>query len=213
MWSHQVTRLWVVLGSFCPWSRLLLGPVVTHCQFVQSVQSCCFYQVAAALPTAATLLAPPPAGWDNSILYPTLSLRRPAQWSTTGPALGGWLFTPSPAVSLCVLPYLCLLLVWLLWDVGFLPTPALSLCYFSHLCSVRVSVLTLPPLSPGKVQHSTPQPMLVLDYNSLFIFFSFVVWGGFSLFRGCTGLCSWGVGRGVSYGVCYSSVHSAGLWK
>jgi hypothetical protein len=37
-WSHQVTVLQAVFGSFCPQSRLQLGPEVTHCQFMQGGQ-------------------------------------------------------------------------------------------------------------------------------------------------------------------------------
>jgi hypothetical protein len=92
IWSNQVTGLWVEFGSFCPQGRLQLGPEVTHCQFMQSVQSCCFHHEAGELPYSNSVwLVPPPARRGNSALSTDISPTGPAQWCSTSSALGGWL--------------------------------------------------------------------------------------------------------------------------
>jgi hypothetical protein len=85
------------------------------------------------------------------------------------------------------------------------PTPALSLYYFIHW---EFGSLPHPPFSE-QIQHSTSPLLLVLDYNLLFMLFSFFWGGGFNLPRGWTGLCSWG----VTCGACCSPVGFAGLHR
>jgi hypothetical protein len=70
----------------------------------------------------------------------------------------------------------------------------------------------LHPCSLGQVPCSTPSWLLVLDYNLLFMLSSFVR-GGFNLPKGCTALCSLGVGKGVPCGSSCSTVGSAGLCR
>jgi hypothetical protein len=41
-----VSSTWFLLFT----GYVAMGPKVTHCQFVQGIQSCCFHQVAAMLP-------------------------------------------------------------------------------------------------------------------------------------------------------------------
>jgi hypothetical protein len=65
------------------------------------------------------------------------------------------------------------------------------------------------PILRGRFSVSPPSLLLVLDYHLLFIFFSFAGEGGFSLFRSCTGLFSWGVGERVTCGTWSSPVSSA----
>jgi hypothetical protein len=84
------------------------------------------------------------------------------------------------------------------------PIPAVI--FFSlHLLRI---LLFSPPHSVWHVQCSTPPLLSVLDWNLLFVLFSFVE--GDSI---CAGLCKQGVGRGVMYGACWSPVCSAGLSK
>jgi hypothetical protein len=60
-------------------------------------------------------------------------------------------------------------------------------------------VLCPAPILQGRYSVSPTLPLSLLDYTLLFMFFSFAGVGRFSLPNGCTGLCSWGVGRGVAH--------------
>jgi hypothetical protein len=96
--------------------------------------------------------------------------------------------------------------VFLLWEVGLLPYSHSQPLLLFPPCSLSVQLLALPPFSvTGSAFH--PPFLSVLDYNSLFMLFSFVQ-GGFNLPKGYAGVCSQGVGRGV---MCCSPVGSAGL--
>jgi hypothetical protein len=136
------------------------------------------------------LVSSSPSKVEQFTLSTIISSRRLAQQSTI-PTLGGWLVTPSP------------LSAFIFWN-------AFVYWEFSSL---------LYPCSPRVVQHSTLLPLLVIDYISLFMLFSFV-WGGFNLPRDCTGLCFHRVSRGVACGVCYWPIGSqiyagsteTGLW-
>jgi hypothetical protein len=114
-------------------------------------------------------LASPPARGGNSVLSNALSLRRPAQVSTTTP----------------------------LWEDGLSPPhhppthpPALSLCCFSCIHSLRVWLLAPPPFSrAGSVFHPNSTVSVRLQF-AVYAFQLYCWWGAFSLPRSCTGLCS-----------------------
>jgi hypothetical protein len=150
---------------------------------VQSVQSgCCLYQATVALLYSCNCLwsAPLPARWGNSVLSTALILTKLAQTASTSPALRGWLIIPPPFSEFCLTSLLlsassAALGGWLI------APPLLS---FSE---------SLAPCST----HSTLPPLSVLDCNLLFMLFSFVWRGRFTLPRGCAGLCSQQGGRGV----------------
>jgi hypothetical protein len=91
-----VAGMWAVFDSFCLKGRLQMRSQLTHFQSTQSGQSSCFHQAAAALPYSCNSVwwSLPPARCGNSILSTSLTLTRPAQGSTTGPILGGWLVAP-----------------------------------------------------------------------------------------------------------------------
>jgi hypothetical protein len=111
---------------------------------------CWFCQAAAVLPYSCNSVwsAPPPARWGNSVLSTALSLRKLAQQFS----------------------------IPLLWEADLL-----------HHCSqillpvppslVEIFGSLLHPCSPRLVQCSTPPPLSVVDYNSLFMFLSFVQGG------------------------------------
>jgi hypothetical protein len=102
-----------------------------------------------------------------------------------GPTLGSWLVTPHLLSA-------------------FVTCPAL----------VHLKFRSLPhPHSLKQVQCSIPSPLSELDYNSLFIVFSFVQEGVVHFVWGYTWSCSQGMGRGVMCGSCHSLIGSAGLHK
>jgi hypothetical protein len=159
MWSHPLTVLWVVFGSFYAqgnWGK------VTKCHFVQGVQSfCCFHQAAALFPDSCNYCL---VGFSHSKVEQfsfdtALSPTRPVQGSTTGPVLGGWLVAQPLPSAFVTFP------TFVHWEFGSLP----------HL------------LSLGQLQHSTLLLLLLLNWNSLFIFS--VLLGRIHLPRDCTGFC------------------------
>jgi hypothetical protein len=105
--------------------------------------------------------------------------------------LGGWLVPHPPP-----------LWVQLLWKVGlYHPLPqALSAYSFPHFHLLRIWLLA-PALSQRLVQCSTPPPLPLIDYSSLFMFVSFVQ-VEFNLPRSCIGLCSQVVGTQFSLVEC-----------
>jgi hypothetical protein len=128
---------------------LQLWPEVTHCQFMQGVQSCCFHQAAAALPYSYNSVwsAPLPVRWGNLVFGTVFSPMRLAQGSTTSSTLGCRLVA-SPMLSAFVASaHLCSVLVWPQWEVGWHPRTTLNLCYLSCLCSLRVWLLAPSPFS------------------------------------------------------------------
>jgi hypothetical protein len=127
--------------------------------------------------------APSPVRWGKSVLSIALSPLRPAQGSTMAP-LGR---------------LVCLLILLSVFDVF----PAFVHWEFSSLPH---------PHSWGRFSVPLHSPLLALDYNWLFMLFIFVG-GVFNLPKGYTGLCSRGVGKGVSCGMCCSPVGSAGLCR
>jgi hypothetical protein len=153
-------------------------------------------------------LALPPARWGqfSSALSPMKLSDPPC------PCFGRLACHPTPTFRLCAFPHLCLLIVQFLWKVGLSLHPALHLCSLSHLCSLIVCLLAPTPFSKAGSAFHTHTPLSVVDYNSLFMLFSFVGWW-FNLPRGCAGLCSWGLGRGVACGACCSPVESADLHR
>jgi hypothetical protein len=97
----------------------------------------------------------------------------------------------------------------LFWEVLCHPTPALSLCCLTHVYSLRVLCwfwLLAPPLSPGQFPDSPPAPTIGVRLQFAVYVLQFC-WGGFSLPRGCTGLCFQGVGREVMHGSWCSPVN------
>jgi hypothetical protein len=111
-------------------------------------------------------------------------------------------YHPTPALTLCASPDLSWVLAAPLgvWYVA--PTPLSAFAAFPvfHWEFGAECLAPCPtPVLQGRFSIAPPSLLLVLDYSSLFMFFSFA-WGGFSLSRGCAGLFSWGVGRGVMHG-------------
>jgi hypothetical protein len=176
---------WLVstIVSTCPQSKLQLGAEITHCLFVQGGQNCCcFHQVAAALPYScnSAWLLPLPALWGNSVLNTALCPTRPALGSTTCPTLGSWLIA----------------------------SPLLSAFVSFHSLRIQHWEFSSLPHPLGQVQCSIPTSTVGVSLQ--FAVYVFFVWlGGFSLHRGCTGLCSLGVGKGVEHGAWNPPVHSA----
>jgi hypothetical protein len=76
-----------------------------------------------------------PSKVGNSVLNTVFCPTRPALGSITCPALGGWLFAPPPALSICASFDLCLLLVALL-GVCLVALPLLSAFVAFHLLRV-----------------------------------------------------------------------------
>jgi hypothetical protein len=170
MWSHQVTGLWAVFGSFCPQVRLLLGPQVTHCQFMQGIQSCCFTRKQLCCPTAATVsgwLLPQPHGAIQFWVLPSVSWDQLREvWEVC--------LSPHPhSQPLCLAsPLLCASSAPL---GDCLVTPHLLSAFVTAPTFVHWEFDSLPhSCSPEQVQHSTLPLLSVLDCNSLFMLFSFL---------------------------------------
>jgi hypothetical protein len=72
-----VSCIWFFLST----GQVATGAEVTHCQFVQGGQICCFSQVTAVLPYHCNSVwsGPPPVRWCNLVLNTALSLLRLAQ--------------------------------------------------------------------------------------------------------------------------------------
>jgi hypothetical protein len=113
---------------------------------------CCFYQAVAGMLYIynSVWLATPIARWSNSVLSMTFCPRRSAQGSTTTQ----------------------------LWVIYLSPHPNSAVFTFPAFVHSEFSFLS-HPCSQGWVQHSIPPLLLVLDYNLLYMLFSFV--GGHSI--------------------------------
>jgi hypothetical protein len=135
----------------------------------------------------------------QSVLSTTLSPMRLTQLPTTPPLWEVGLL-PHPCSQHLLLARLSLLRVQLLWEVGLSPHPCFPVLIPCHTFAFPSWEFgSLPhPIFPRLVQHSTPPPLSVVDYNSLFMFLSFVLGWGCNLPRGCTGLCSQGMSGGVT---------------
>jgi hypothetical protein len=167
------------VGSFCPQGKLQLGPVVAHYQTVQGGLICCSFQKAAALLPYWLVSSSPRKVRHFSFVHHPQSQEISSVICHT-PTLGGWVVAPPPlSVLVPCRAFPC-------WEYSSSP----------HSCSQSL------------VQCSTPSPLSLVDYNSIFIF-SVLFRGGFSLFRSCDKLCSQGVGGGVSCGGWLLSVGSA----
>jgi hypothetical protein len=106
---------------------LQLGSEVTHCQFIQGVQSCCFCSCV-ALQLQLCLVSPSPSKMGQFSFEYCLQSHE----------------TSSRIHSL-------------LWEVHLSSHPPLSLCCFSHLCSLRVQFLDPTLFSgTGSVFHPNP---------------------------------------------------------
>jgi hypothetical protein len=136
-----------------------------------------------------------------------------------GPAVTHYQFVQSGLIccfhqAAAALPYHLLLALpllpdsWLLWKVGLSPlTPTLSLCSSPCLHLLRVWFLASPLFSKvSSVFHP-------IHTTSGALQFTVYVQRGCSLLRGCAGVCSLGVDRGVMWGVWYSPVESADLHR
>jgi hypothetical protein len=142
-------------------------------QIIHGGQSCFFFtrqQASLLFSSSSVWSAPPPERLSNSVLNASLCSRDPS------PALlcEVGLSSPRPPHSqpLCFSPSL-LSVGSSSWRLASYPAPALSICWFTCISLLRIWLLVpLPCL--GKIQHSTPT--LVLEYSSLFMFFSFS-WG------------------------------------
>jgi hypothetical protein len=127
--------------------------------------------------------------------------------------LGGWFVTPTPSLSLYATPEL----YWLMgaplggWLVVLPPLSAFAALHAHHLeFSAENSAPWPNPVLQGRFSIPPPPQLSVLDYISLFMFFSFAG-RGFSLPRDWAGLFSCGeeVGRGIMRGAWCSPVPSA----
>jgi hypothetical protein len=138
--------------------KVAIRPEVTHCQFIQDGQIRCFHQAAAALPYSCNSgwSAPPPARRGNSVLSTTLSPRRLTQGSTMALL---WEVSSPPMLSTFVT-----FSAFIHWEFG----------------SLFHSVLQ------GKVQHSIPSSLLVLDLQFTIYVFQCCWWVGF---QSAQGLC------------------------
>jgi hypothetical protein len=103
-------------------------------------------------------------------------------------------YSPQSSGTSSVIHHIPILGVWLVIQ----PLSQLLLLFPIHSWEF---VSSPHPHSLGHSQCSTPTPLLVLDFNSQFMLFSFVGAGGgsFNLPWGWSGLWSWGVGRGVMW--------------
>jgi hypothetical protein len=106
--------------------------------------------------------------------------------------------------------HLCLLIVqFFLWEAGLFAPPLFSAFVpcFAFLCW---ELSSLPhPHSLRLFQHSTPHPLLVVNYNSLFLLFSFLQ--GDSICPGAA--LDLRGGWGVTYGACCLPVGSSDLCR
>jgi hypothetical protein len=99
--------------------------------------------------------------------------------------LGGWLITPPPFSAFVAFPEF---IHWQFCDLPPSPFSWAGSVFHPHLCC--------------------------WCYITIFsLCFSVLFGGWFNLPRGCTGLCSWGVGRGVARGVWCLPIHSADSYK
>jgi hypothetical protein len=178
-------------------------PFISSSCLIVGGQSCCFKQAAAVLffSCSSVWSAPPSARWGNSVLNAVLCARD--QLQDPPPSLLWEVGLLSyPHCQLCAFPNLCWVLL-ALWEVGLSPHSHSQPFLFYGTSVPRVGFLAPPltaqqweisslphPHSPGQVQHSIPPQMVVVDYSSLFMAFSFAGGGRFSLLRGCTRLFS-----------------------
>jgi hypothetical protein len=154
-----------------------LGLEVTHCQFMQGVQNCyCFHQ-AAVLPYSFNIVcsAPSPARQGTSVLSTALNLRRLAEGSPSALLWDIDLSSHPSSQPLCLTS--CLLSASLpalgAWLVT--PTPSLSLCYFYclHLLSIH---LFAPPQFTGT--GSADHPSSAVTFRLQFTLYAFqFCWG------------------------------------
>jgi hypothetical protein len=139
----------------CNWDR----PEVTHCQFVQSSEICCyFHQVAAALPYHCNSVwsAPSSGRWGNSVLGITFRPTRLAQGSITALPWKVGLLPYPHSQSLCLTPLL-LLLVQLFWEVDLLPQPhSQPLLLVPSFFAESSAPCPLPFSEAGSMFHPTP---------------------------------------------------------
>jgi hypothetical protein len=151
-----------------------------------------------------------PARWNN-LVYAALFPMRSVLVSITYPSLGDWPVTP-PMLSTFV-PLLTSARCKFTSSrrLTCCPAPTLSLCCLTHIRSLRVWLLAPPPFSRA-VQCSTPTSSVSVRLQ-LAVYVFQLCWGGFSLPRGCAGLCSWGIGRRVVHGAQCSPVCSADSLK
>jgi hypothetical protein len=169
-----VNSIWFLLSTVfsCNWE------VMCICHFVQGGQNCCcFHQVAAALLFRCNCLVNFSPSKVVQCNFSCCPLSDEISYGIHHlPHFGRLACHPTPALSLCASPNICLVLVCLLWEVGLSPCHPLMLeqHLFTESSALRVCLLDPPPFSrAGSAFH--PSPLLsVLDYNLLFMLFSFV---------------------------------------
>jgi hypothetical protein len=106
---------------------------------------------------------------------------------------------PTPHSQPLCLASPLVVLVQHLWDVGLLPYHCSQpLLLFPRLFSESLAVCPTPVLW-GRFNVPPTHTLSMLEYNLLLILFS-SVGRGFNMPKDCTGLCSPGVGRGVTHG-------------
>jgi hypothetical protein len=169
MWSHQVTGLWVIFVSF--------SPHITIGSWGNSLPVC--------------------AKWSELLLFSSVS-RCIALWlfPQQSGAIQFWVLTSVPQDKLWELPPACF------GKLDCRPTLTLTFVAFPHSFSessaLRVQLLA-PPQFSGQISPFYPHLHCPCYITVCCLCFSGFFEGGFSLPRGCTGLCSQGVARGVAH--------------
>jgi hypothetical protein len=170
----------------CPQGRLQLRLEVTHCQFMQGFHICFIFAMQQLCCYTAATLA--------SHLLPLQC--GAIQFSALPSVSGDQLRDPPPAP---------------LWEVGLLSHPCSQpLLLFSPLFSECLAPCPTPVFW-GRFS-VPPHPHCQCYITICCLCFS-VLLGGFNLPRGCAGLCSQRMYKGLACGGCCSPVGSAGLCR
>jgi hypothetical protein len=187
MWSHHVTGLWAVFGSFCPQGKLHLRRKLTVSLWRVVRIAVVFIRWQLHCLTATTLFGRALPQLGGAIQFWVLSSVSRDQLQDPPPTRYGKLAChPTPhSQSLC--------LSWpplstrLLWGIGCHPISVLSLCCFSWIHSLRVQHWAFGflthPCSLWQVQCSVPTSAASVRLQFTAYAFQFY-WGGDSICPG-----------------------------